>query len=53
MNKLTFYADTARITNGQFTWKVNNRKDAQQALKRFALKGWKIRAAWFNKERIV
>jgi hypothetical protein len=53
VRKLTFYADTSRLTNNRFTWKVNNKADAAAALKRFRGKGWNIRAAWFDKERIL
>ena len=47
-----FYADTPLQLNKRFTWRVKNRQGAQQALKRFHTKGWKIRAAWYENERI-
>jgi hypothetical protein len=47
-----FYADTPAQKNKRFTWNVKNRRGAMEAVKRFQAKGWNIRAAWFEKERI-
>jgi hypothetical protein len=52
MKVLKFYADTSQVMNHLFTWRVNNKADAQAALKRFQSKGWKIRAAWYENEHI-
>jgi hypothetical protein len=52
MKVLKFYADTSQVINHIFSWRVNNKADAQAALKRFQSKGWKIRAAWYENERI-
>jgi len=49
---LKFYADTLQVINHRFTWRVNNKEDAEKALKRFQAKGWKIKAAWYENERI-
>jgi hypothetical protein len=52
-SQIKFYADTALQTNKRFTWRVKNKRGAEQAIKRFEQKGWKIRAAWYNHERLI
>lgn len=53
VKQLKFYADTPQAINRRFTWRVKNKQGAEQALKRFLLKGWKIRAAWYDHQRLV
>jgi hypothetical protein len=53
IKQVKFYADTPIQINKRFSWRVKNKHGALQAIKRFQLKGWKIRAAWYENERIV
>jgi hypothetical protein len=53
LRQIKFYADTPVQINKRFTWRVKNKQGAQQAIKRFQSKGWKIRAAWYDNERLV
>lgn len=46
---LKFYADTLRVKNHLFKWRVSSRERAFKAIKHFQGMGWKIRAAWFEK----
>lgn len=46
--KVKFFADTPKEQNHRFTFNVNNRQGAFKCLKRYQLKGWKIRAAWYD-----
>lgn len=51
--QVKFYADTPMQINRRFTWRINHKQDAEQAIKRFQSKGWRIRAAWYEDERLI
>lgn len=55
MAKITGYIDwNGTKTNSRFTFRVNDRKDAQDCIKRLQSKGNSIRAAWyFDRKKMV
>lgn len=46
--KLKFYADTPRVKNHLFTWRVRTEERVYKALRHFKMEGWTIRAAWLE-----
>lgn len=47
--RLKFYADTPRKKNAYFCWELTSILALKEVLWRFFEKGWKIKAAWYEK----
>ena len=46
---LIFYADTAKVKNARFSFKINNYHNASKTIDRFQKKGFIIKAAYYVK----
>jgi hypothetical protein len=43
---LSFYADTNKVKNGKFKFKINKKSDWEKSVARFRKLGFVIRSAW-------